>query len=149
MIKLTIEGDVYNKFECALEDSYRANDLLKMLSSIPTNETYSVKSIKVKTDVNLVGKEYDVCDNSYCINLSNGKDAWLVQKESAYYSPDKGEKDARFFIVKEPYIEKINVRPFGDFYVIFVNVVSTKTGNIYRVTYNEGCVWYGNCSMLF
>lgn len=136
MIKLTIEGNVYNKVTCVLENSYRANDLLRMLSSIPTNDTYSIKNIKVEIDKEILGKEYNVCDNSYCINLANGKDAALVQKVESYYSPDKNEKGARFFIVKEPYIERTHF----DFYVIFINVVSTKTGNIYRVTYNENCV---------
>lgn len=139
MIKLTIEGHVYNKFECILEDSYRANDLLKMLSSIRKDETYSVKNIKVETDKDVLGREYDVCDNGYCINLANGKNAYLVQRESACYSPDKDEKDARFFIVKKPYIKKVT-NAVGSFYHIFVNVISTNTGNIYRVTYNENCV---------
>lgn len=139
MIKLMIEGHVYNKFECTLEDSYRANDLLKMLSSIHKDETYSVKNIKVETDKEVLGREYDVCDNSYCINLANGKHAQLVQRENAYYSPDKDEKDSRFFIVKKPYIKKVT-NAIGSFYHIFVNVVSINTGNIYRVTYNENCV---------
>lgn len=144
MIKLTIEGKVYNKFECILNNSYRATDLLRMLSSIPTNETYSVKTIKIETDIDLVGKEYDVCDNSYCINLANGKGAQLIQKVGHYYSPDENEKDARFFIVKEPYIAKVDVPLIGGFYIIFVNVVSTKTGSIYRVIYSEGCVYHEN-----
>ena len=143
MIKLTIEGKVYNKFECVLADSYRANDLLRMLSSIHKDDTYSVKNIEVEIDKDILGKEYDVCDNSYCINLANGKNTYLVQKVGPYYSPDKDEKDARFIIVKKPYIKKVT-NAVGSFYLIFVNVVSTKTGNIYRVTYNDGCVWYGN-----
>jgi hypothetical protein len=139
MIKLTIEGHVYNKFDCVLTDSYRANDLLKMLSSIHKDETYSVKNIKVETDKEVLGREYDVCDNSYCINLANGKDADLVQREGLYYSPDEDEKGARFIIIKKPYIKKVT-NAVGSFYHIFINVVSTKTGNFYRVTYNENCV---------
>lgn len=139
MIKLMIEGHVYNKFDCVLEDSYRANDLLKMLSSIHKDETYSVKNIKVETDKEVLGREYDVCDNSYCINLANGKNAWLVQKDGPYYSPDENEKDARFFIVKKPYIKKVT-NAVGSLYCIFINVVSTNTGNIYRVCYKENCV---------
>lgn len=139
MIKLMIEGHIYNKFECTLADSYRANDLLKMLSSIHKDETYSVKNIKVETDKEVLGREYDVCDNSYCINLANGKRAQLVQKDGPYYSPDEDEKGAKFIIVKKPYIKKVT-DAIGSFYHIFVNVVSTNTGNFYRVTYNENCV---------
>lgn len=140
MIKLTIEGHVYNKFDCVLTDSYRANDLLKMLSSIHKDETYSVKNIKVETDKEVLGREYDVCDNSHCINLANGKDADLVQKVGPYYSPDENEKGAKFIIVKKPYIQRVKVPAIGSFYMLFINVVSTKTGNFYRVTYNENCV---------
>lgn len=134
MIKLTIEGKVYNKFECVLENSYRANDLLRMLSSIPMHNTYSVKNIKVETDKEVLGREYNVCDNSYCTNLANGKHTHLVQKAGPYYSPDENEKGAKFIIIKKPYIEKIT-NTIGSFYHIFVNVVSTKTGNFYRVLY--------------
>lgn len=139
MIKLIIEGKVYNKFECVLENSYRANDLLNMLSSIHKDETYSVKNIEVETDKEVLGKKYDVCDNSYCINLANGKDADLVQKAGPYYSPDEDEKGAKFIIVKKPYIKKV-INAVGSFYHIFINVMSTNTGNFYRVTYNENCV---------
>lgn len=136
MIKLTIEDRVYNKFECVLTDSYRATNLLKMLSSIHKDETYSVKDIKVETDKEVLGREYNVCDNSYCTNLANGKRTHLVQRESEYYSPDKNEKGAKFIIIKKPYIKKVT-NAIGSFYYIFVNVVSTKTGNFYRVLYHE------------
>lgn len=139
MIKLTIEDRVYNKFECVLTDSYRATNLLKMLSSIHKDETYSVKDIKVETDKEVLGKEYNVCDNSYCINLANGKYTHLAQKVGPYYSPDENEKDAKFIIIKKPYIKKVT-SAIGSFYYIFVSVVSTKTGNFYRVIYHEGCV---------
>lgn len=139
MIKLMIEGHIYNKFECVLENSYRANDLLKMLSSIPINETYSVKNIKIETDKEVLGREYDVCDNSYCINIANRENAELVQKVGPYYIPDKAERGAKFIIIKKPYIEKVT-DAIGSFYHIFVNVISTKTGNFYRVTYNENCI---------
>lgn len=139
MIKLTIEGHVYNKFECVLVDSYRATDLLKMLSSIPKDDTYSVKNIKVETDKEVLSREYDICDNSYCINLANGENARLVQRESVYYSSDKEEKGAKFIIIKKPYIKKVT-DAIGSFYHIFVNVVSTNTGNFYRVIYHENCV---------
>lgn len=139
MIKLTIEGKVYNKFECVLADSYRTNDLLMMLSSIKEKETYSVKNIKVETDKEVLGREYDVRDNSYCINLANGQSADLVQRESEYYCPDKDEKGANFIIIKKPYVKKVS-NSLGSFYHIFVNVVSTKTGNFYRVLYHENHV---------
>lgn len=136
MVKLTIEGHVYNKFECVLTDSYRASDLLDMLSSIHKDETYSVKNIEVETDKEVLGREYDVCDNSYCINLANGKSANLAQD---YYSTDKDERGAKFVIIKKPYVKKVTTA-VGSFYHIFVNVVSTKTGNFYRVLYNENHV---------
>jgi hypothetical protein len=136
MVKLTIENKVYNKFDCVLTDSYRAHDLLMMLSSIHEKETYSVKNIKVETDKEVIGREYDVRDNSYCINVVNGKNANLAQ---GYYSTDKDEKGAKFFIIKKPYIKKVTTA-VGSFYHIFVNVVSTKTGNFYRVLYDENRV---------
>lgn len=139
MITLTIEGHFFYKFECVLTDSYMANSLLKMLSSIHKDETYSVKNIEIETDKEVLGKEYDVCDNSYCINLTNGKYVGLVQREGPYYSPDKDEKGAKFIIIKKPYIKKVT-DAIGSLYHIFINVVSTKTGNFYRVIYNENCV---------
>lgn len=139
MIKLTIEGKVYNEFDCVLTDSHRANDLLMMLSSIPNDRTYSVKNIKVETDKEVIGREYDVCDNSHCINLANGKRASLVQRKEKYYSPDAAEDGAKFIIIRKPYIEKVT-NAVGSFYYIFVNVVSTKTGNFYRVIYHENFV---------
>ena len=151
MIKLAIEGYFGDKFECVLTSSNTANymvdKLLKMLSSFQfhKDETYSVKdsvkNIEIETDKKVLGKEYNVCDNSYCINLADWKNAALVQKETMYYSPDEGEKGAKFIICKKPYIEKVyDVMGNGSFYYIFVNVVSTNTGNIYRVCYNENCV---------
>lgn len=141
MIKLTIESKLYTNFECVLSDIFRANDLLNMLSSIPDNNNYSVKNIEIETDKQLIGREYDVRDNSYCINLCSGECASLVQKKDKYYTPDAAEDGAKFIIVKNPYIKKVINDGIGSFYHIFINVVSTKTGNFYRVTYNESCVY--------
>ena len=153
MIKLAIEGYFGDKFECILNSSHTANymvdKLLKMLSSFHKDEPYSVKdsvkdsikNIEIETDKKVLGKEYNVCDNSYCINLANWKSAALVQKETMYYSPDEDEKGAKFIICKKPYIEKVdNTMGSGSLYYIFINVVSTNTGNIYRVCYKENCV---------
>ena len=149
MIKLAIEGYFGDKFECILNSSHKANymvdKLLKMLSdepcSVKDSVKDSVKNIEIETDKKVLGKEYNVCDNSYCINLANWKSAALVQKETMYYSPDEDEKGAKFIICKKPYIEKVdNTMGSGSFYYIFINVVSTNTGNIYRVCYNENCL---------
>lgn len=149
MIKLAIEGYFGDKFECVLTSgntaNYMVDKLLKMLPPFYRDKPYSlkdsVKNIEIETDKKVLGKEYNVCDNSYCINLANWKNAALVQKEDIYYSPDEDEKGAKFIICKKPYIEKVdNAMGIGSFYYIFVNVVSTNTGNIYRVCYNDNCV---------
>ena len=145
MIKLAIEGYFGDKFECVLNSSHKANymadKLLKMLSDEPYSVKDSVKNVEIETDKKILGKEYNVCDNSYCINLANWKNAALVQKETMYYSPDEDEKGAKFIICKKPYIEKVdNTMGSGSLYCIFINVVSTNTGNIYRVCYKENCV---------
>lgn len=139
MIKLKIEGKVFNKVECIFTNTINAKNLLDMLSSIPNDDTYSVKNFTVETDADLLGNEYCVKDNSYCINIANNKSAFLVQKKNNFYQPDAIEDGARFFIVKQPYVQKIHTF-MGDYYIIFVNVMSKKTGNIYRVMYYDDSV---------
>lgn len=140
MIKLKIKNRVSCEFECVLSDSYRALDLLRMLSSINEDEIYSVENIEIETDKNVLGKKYEVRDNSFCINLENGKESHLLQVKDEHYVPNEDEDGAKFIIVKNPYVKKVCVPCVGNFYMIFVNVMSTKTGKFYRVTYNENSV---------
>ena len=65
--------------------------------------------------------------------MRNGNRALLYQPKKPYYE----EYGAKFTIVTEPYIEKVNVPSIGMFYRVFVNVQSNKTKNVYRVLFNE------------
>ena len=84
---------------------------------------------------------YKVGDNSYCINISTGNYASLVQAHDAWYSPDKNEDGALFEVVSKPYEEHIyEINPYYKHYYgrkTFVNVKSSLTGNVYRVLYYE------------
>lgn len=137
MIRINVKGKVYNEFTCDLETAYQASEFLKMLSSIDKESPYVPIEISVQTQ-NLIGNEYIVHDNSYAINLDNKKSVSLVQRKSEWYSPDKKEKGAKFVILSNPYIEKDG--ELFNFYHIFVNVVSKKTGKIYRVLFFDGGV---------
>ena len=87
---------------------------------------------------NLIGKYYSPFDNSFCINLKTGESAMIVQKslnDFEYYGPNPEEENAHFEIVSNPYKEVI-------FFIDkrtkeFINVKSSKTGNIYRTLYTE------------
>lgn len=95
--------------------------------------------MKIETDAKLLGNEYHICDNSFCINIANNKQAFLIQEKNYFYLPDEIEDGASFFIVKEPYIEKVQAVG-GDYFIVFINVMSKKTGNVYRVVYNDDSV---------
>lgn len=87
------------------------------------------------------GNLYIPYDNSYCINCCNGKRTLLVPRDSNdlyYIGPDKEEENASFEIVCEPYKEAIyDYISHKDITHIFVNVVSSKTGNLYRTLFNK------------
>ena len=83
----------------------------------------------------IIGKNYFPIDNSFCINCSNGKNALIVQRHDEYYHPDKEEDGADFKIVTEPYKEEIYF--CGPRTYMFINVQSSKTGNIYRTLFNS------------
>ena len=87
--------------------------------------------------VNLNNMNYEVFDNSYCINVENGKYASLVQDHDEWYSPDKNEDGAIFEIVSDPYYDAVHI--IGDEFKTcnFINVKSSLTGNVYRVLYRE------------
>ena len=87
------------------------------------------------------GNLYIPYDNSYCINCRNGKRAMLAPKNSFdldYIGPDKEEENASFEIVCEPYEETV-LEPAikQEFTHLFVNVISSKTGNLYRTLFNK------------
>lgn len=87
------------------------------------------------------GNLYVPYDNSYCINCRNGKRALLVPKgplDLDYNGPDKEEENAEFEIVCEPYEETILEQSIKkEFTHIFINVVSSRTKNLYRTLFNE------------
>lgn len=85
-----------------------------------------------------IGNFYIPYDNSFCINCRNGKRTMLVPKSPSdldYIGPDKEEENASFEIVTEPYEEKIYFEGLRSY--TFINVKSSKTGNIYRTLFIE------------
>lgn len=141
MIKIKVIGRYgINKYEVSLDNYSNAENFLEAISVIDKDNTYAPANVSIKIDYNVVGKPYRVDDNSYCINIKNGESAYLYQGKSQYYEPSKGEDGAKFTIVTEPYIDKVNTPGIGKFYHIFVNVQSNKTKNVYRVLFNENNV---------
>lgn len=134
MIKIKVIGRFgINNYEVSLKDSFNADKFLASISAIDNDNTYAPYNVSIETEYNVVGKFYRVGDNSYCINMRNGNRALLYQPKKPYYE----EYGAKFTIVTEPYIEKVNVPSIGMFYRVFVNVQSNKTKNVYRVLFNE------------
>ena len=83
--------------------------------------------------MSIIGNYYRPIDNSFCINCRTGKKVHIVQVHDDYYFPDIEEDGANFKIVTEPYEEEIyfeGLRPYT-----FINVKSSKTGNIYRTLF--------------
>ena len=77
-----------------------------------------------------VGDFFKPFDNSYCIDLETGNDAYLTPGYCWYY-----EGSASFKIVEKPYWT-LAKNLFGKFTpYLFVNVISTKTGRYYRVLF--------------
>lgn len=77
-----------------------------------------------------VGDFFVPFDNSHCIDLETGLQAYLT---SGYCCPC--EVGALFKIVDEPYWSLVK-DVFGTFCpYLFVNVISTKTGRYYRVLF--------------
>ena len=141
MIKIKVVGRFgINDYEVILKDYFNAVNFLKSISVINNDDTYAPYNVSVETETNVVGKLYRVGDNSYCINMKNGKSACIYQAKDKYYEPDYDEYGATFTIVTEPYIHKVNTPSIGKFYHIFVNVQSNKTKNVYRVLFNENNV---------
>ena len=87
------------------------------------------------------GNFYVPYDNSYCINCRNGKRVMLIPKspfDLDYIGPDKEEENANFEIVCEPYKEDIyDYISHKNITHTFVNVISSKTGNLYRTLFNK------------
>lgn len=138
MIKIKVVGRFgINNYEVSLENYFNAYNFLNAISAIDKYSPYTPDNVSIETEYNVVGKFYRVGDNSYCINMKNGESAYLLQGNNKYYEPTKGENGAKFTIVTEPYIDKVNVPSIGMFYRIFVNVQSNKTKNVYRVLFNE------------
>ena len=137
MIKIKVIGHCYNNYEVSLKNFSNAENFLKAISVIDKNNEYAPDDVSVETEYNVVGKFYRVGDNSFCINMRDGKGARIVQAKNKYYEPDYNEYGAKFTIVTEPYIDRANTPSIGMFYHIFVNVQSNKTKNVYRVLFNE------------
>ena len=133
MVNLKIKSN-FGYFDCVC-NCHQANDLLDMLSEIPNDAIHAVKSIKVEADKNVIGKEYEVYDNSYCINIASGKHALLAK--CACISSELG---AKFIVANKPYVQRVGTFIDKSVYRLFVNVESTKTGSVYRVLFSENAV---------
>ena len=138
MIKLIVKGRTYNRFECECT-IYSANELLTMLSQIDKDNIYVPIEFNVETEIkDIIGKKYNIIDNSYIIDIATKESASLVQKVDKYYEPDEEEYGSDFIICSFPYVERDN--SIFNHYHIFVNVISTKTKKTYRVLFYEGQV---------
>lgn len=137
-MKLIIKGKAYTRFECECT-TYSANELLRMLSQIDEDNIYAPVEFNVQSKIkDVIGKKYNIFDNSYIIDIFTKERASLVQKKDKYYKPDKEEDGSTFIICSNPYVERD-----GDIfnqYHIFVNVVSIKTNKVYRVLFEEGLI---------
>ena len=133
MMKLIVKGKAYTKFECECS-SYSANELLRMLSQIDEDNIYAPIEFDIKSE-NILGKKYNICDNSYIIDIVTKESASLVQEVDKYYEPDEEEYGSDFIICSFPYVERDN--SIFNHYHIFVNVISTKTKKTYRVLFYE------------
>lgn len=137
-MKLIVKGKAFTRFECECT-IYSANELLKMLSQIDEDNIYSPISFEVESSIkHIIGKKYNICDNSYIIDIETKEYASLVQNKSNYYSPDDEENGSSFIICSYPYVERDG--NIFNHYHIFVNVISTKTHKTYRVLFYEGQV---------
>lgn len=115
---LTVQG---------IYDSYREVPRYQSLfhSMYETDYEWLKKSKAVS-----VGDLFKPLDNSHCIDLETGTQAYLTP---GYCCPC--EVDASFKIVDEPYWS-LTKNVFGIFSpYLFVNVISTKTGRYYRVLF--------------
>ena len=77
-----------------------------------------------------VGDFFKPFDNSYCIDIETGNDAYLTPGCCCHC-----EVGASFKIVEEPYWSLVSVLGIFTPY-LFVNVISTKTGRYYRVLFS-------------
>jgi hypothetical protein len=77
-----------------------------------------------------IGDFFKPFDNSFCIDLETGTQAYLTPTYCCSY-----EVGASFKIVDEPYWSR--VKNVFDIFVpyLFVNVISTKTGRYYRALF--------------
>lgn len=81
-----------------------------------------------------IADEFIPWDNSWCINIETGKDfnithSRYISKFYDCYTCDECEKDATFTIVSDSY----TVKPENSLNEHeFINIRSSKTGNIYR-----------------
>ena len=115
---LTVQG---------IYDSYREVPRYQSLfhSIYETNYEWLKKSKAVS-----VGDLFKPLDNSHCIDLETGTQAYLTP---GYCCPC--EVGASFKVVDEPYWS-LTKNVFGIFSpYLFVNVISTKTGRYYRVLF--------------
>ena len=115
---LTVQG---------IYDSYREVPCYQSLfhSMYETDYEWLKKSKAVS-----VGDLFKPLDNSHCIDLETGTQAYLTP---GYCCPC--EVGASFKIVDEPYWS-LTKNVFGIFSpYLFVNVISTKTGRYYRVLF--------------
>lgn len=120
-----------HEFPLTVQGVYRSNEEVPYYQSL-FHSMYSTnyKWLQKPTGAS-VGDFFKPFDNSYCIDLETGNDAYLTPGYCWDY-----EVDASFKIVEEPYWSLVK-NVFGKFTpYLFVNVISTKTGRYYRVLFS-------------
>ncbi|MBD5584403.1 MAG: hypothetical protein HDQ88_04925 [Clostridia bacterium] len=91
-------------------------------------------TLKITIPISIVGRRYEVRDNSWIRNVITNEDAYLFASNSILETYSNYD-DGKLTIVSEPYTDAIEC-PIGEFIKrTFINVHSNKTNNIYRTLY--------------
>ena len=120
-----------HEFPLTVQGVYRSNEEVPHYQSL-FHSRYSTNYKWLQKPAGAsVGDFFKPFDNSYCIDLETGNDAYITPGYCWYY-----EVGASFKIVEEPYWSLVK-NVFGKFTpYLFVNVISTKTGRYYRVLFS-------------
>lgn len=120
-----------HEFPLTVQGVYRSNEEVPHYQSL-FHSRYSTNYKWLQKPAGAsVGDFFKPFDNSYCIDLETGNDAYLTPGYCLDY-----EVGASFKIVEEPYWSLVK-NVFGKFTpYLFVNVISTKTGRYYRVLFS-------------
>ena len=118
-----------HEFPLTVQGVYRSNEEVPHYQSL-FHSRYSTNYKWLQKPAGAsVGDFFKPFDNSYCIDLETGNDAYITPGYCWYY-----EVGASFKIVEEPYWSLVSMLGIFTPY-LFVNVISTKTGRYYRVLF--------------